>query len=66
MTAFVENEALQQLANLAIVVRGLENPLQQRQQLKGEEQAILNEIAALLDEYKLWSATTSFPLNSQA
>lgn len=63
--AFIQSDRLQQAANLAIVVRGLENPLQQRGQLKGEERAILDEIAGLLDERNLWSAATSFPLNSQ-
>ena len=48
--AFIENSRLQEMANLAIVVRGLDNPLQQRDQLKGEERAILDEIARLLDE----------------
>ncbi len=64
--AFAQSTELQAVANLAIVVRGLDNPLQQRAQLKGEERAILNEIAQLLDEYRLWPAVTSFPLNNQA
>ncbi len=64
--AFVQNGSLQDVANLAIVVRGLDNPLQQRHQLKNEERAILDEIARLLDEYSLWHTITSFPLNNQA
>lgn len=64
--AFIQHTDLQDLANLAIVVRGLDNPLQQRDQLKGEERAILEEIARLLDEHNLWRAVTSFPLNNQA
>lgn len=64
--AFVQNPTLRTVANLAIVVRGLDNPLQQRDQLNGEERAILDEIARLLDEHHLWPAVTSFPLNNQA
>jgi len=64
--AFIQSESLRAAANLAIVVRGLDNPLQQRDQLKGEEQAILNEVARLLDEHHLWHVVTSFPLNNQA
>lgn len=64
--AFVQNSRLQQAANLAIVVRGLDNPLQQRARLKDEERAILDEIAGLLDQHNLWHAVTSFPLNNQA
>lgn len=64
--AFVQRPDLQETANLAIVVRGLENPLQGRKQLKGEERTILEKIARLLDEHKLWHTVTSFPLNNQA
>ncbi|MEW5960956.1 MAG: glycosyltransferase [Chloroflexota bacterium] len=64
--AFVQSPALQAAANLAIVVRGPDNPLQQRAQFKGEERAILDDIAQLLDEHRLWPAVTSFPLNNQA
>jgi sucrose-phosphate synthase len=63
--AFVENEQLQASANLAIVVRGLENPFQQRDELSLEERQILDEIATLLDEHQLWHTVTAFPLNSQ-
>ena len=64
--AFIDSSHLQELANLAIVVRGLDNPLQQRDRLKGEERAILDEIARLLGEHNLWHMVTSFPLNNQA
>jgi sucrose-phosphate synthase len=63
--AFAQSQELQQLANLAIVVRGLDNPLQQRDQLRGEEREILDEIGRLLDAHALWHTVTSFPLNSQ-
>ncbi|RMF00522.1 MAG: glycosyltransferase family 1 protein [Chloroflexi bacterium] len=65
--AFAENADLRRTANLAIAIRGLDNPLQQRAQLKkAEERAIFDDIARLLDEHNLWPAVTSFSLNSQA
>ncbi|MBN1221327.1 MAG: glycosyltransferase [Anaerolineae bacterium] len=64
--AFAQNAVVQAVANLAIVIRGAENPLQQREQFGGEEQAILNEIARLLTEGDLWPAVTSFSLDNQA
>ncbi len=64
--AFGQDESLRNKSNLAIAIRGLENPLQQRHQLKGGERAILDKIARLLDEQNLWPMATSFSLNSQA
>ena len=63
--AFAENVSLRATANLAIVVRGLENPLQERATLPPAERAILDEIVAVLDAENLWDAVTSFPLNNQ-
>lgn len=63
--AFAENVSLRATANLAIVVRGLDNPLQQRAELPPAERAILDEIVALLDAENLWHAVVSFPLNNQ-
>ncbi len=63
--AFAESASLRAIANLAIVVRGLDNPLQQRAKLPPAERAILNEIATLLDAKNLWDAVMSFPLNNQ-
>jgi len=62
--AFVESEKLRATANLAIVVRGLDDPLQQRDQLKPEERAILDETVNLMEQHKL-PVVTAFPLNSQ-
>jgi sucrose-phosphate synthase len=64
--AFVESSELRRVANLAIVVRGLDNPLGQRQQLSGEERAILDEVASLLEQHNLSGVLTAFPLNSQS
>ncbi len=63
--AFIQDPRLPAMANLAIVVRGLDNPLQQRDRLEDEERAILDEIARLLEAHNLWHAVTSFPLNNQ-
>jgi sucrose-phosphate synthase len=64
--AFVESAELRATASLAIVVRGLEDPLAQRAQLSGEEKAILNQIVDLLEANNLRQVVTAFPLNSQA
>ncbi len=64
--AFTQSASLRAIANLGIVVRGLENPLRQRAKLPEQERAILDEIVRTLDENNLWDTVTSFPLNSQA
>ena len=64
--AFAESQELQAAANLAIAMRGLEDPLRQYDTLSLEEKSIMNEIVALLDAYNLWGKTLAFPLNSQA
>ncbi|MEA3350134.1 MAG: glycosyltransferase [Chloroflexota bacterium] len=63
--AFAESQKLQESANLAIAVRGLEDPLRRYASLSDEEAAIMDEIVALLNEYALWGKVTAFPLNSQ-
>ncbi len=62
--AFIESEKLRAAANLAIVVRGLDDPLKQRGQLKPEERAILDETVTLMAQHNL-RVVTAFPLNSQ-
>jgi sucrose-phosphate synthase len=64
--AFVESVDLREAASLAIVVRGLDNPLEERTKLSGEERAILDEIVDLLAKQGVRDVVTSFPLNSQA
>jgi sucrose-phosphate synthase len=63
--AFAANQDLQANANLAIVVRGLEDPLRHYDTLSPEEKAIMDEITAHLTEHGLWGMVTAFPLNSQ-
>ncbi|RME73396.1 MAG: glycosyltransferase family 1 protein, partial [Chloroflexi bacterium] len=64
--AFAQSEALRRTANLAIVVRGLDDPLAQRGQLSGPERQILDEIVHQMDAHGLRGLVTAFPLNSQA
>ena len=63
--AFAQSQELQRIANLVIVVRGLEDPLRDRESARGEEQAILDEIVSLMDTYNLWGKVSAFPLSGQ-
>jgi len=63
--AFASSDDLRETANLAIVVRGADNPLQKRDQFQGEPKEILDEIAKTLDQAELWDYVTSFPLENQ-
>ena len=64
--AFVESRELRSHANLAIVVRGLEDPLHRYSELSAGEHAIMDEITGLLSRAELWGSVTAFPLNSQS
>ena len=63
--AFSHSKRLRDLANLAIVVRGLEDPLHEFSALGDEEQTIMTRIASHVEEHGLWGAVMGFPLNSQ-
>lgn len=63
--AFLANERLRNSANLAIVVRGAENPLEQPELFEDESKEILEEIRRKLTDGNLWEAVTSFPLENQ-
>jgi sucrose-phosphate synthase len=63
--AFAQSQELQRIANLVIVVRGLEDPLRDRESARDEERAILDEIVSLMDTYNLWGKVTAFPLSGQ-
>jgi sucrose-phosphate synthase len=63
--AFAASADLRAAANLAIVVRGLEDPLHQYDSLSPDEKAIMEEITATMTEHELWGIVTAFPLNSQ-
>jgi sucrose-phosphate synthase len=64
--AFAGSDDLQAAANLAIVVRGLEDPLHHYQSLSPAEKAIMDGITALMDEQDLWGGVAAFSLDSQA
>jgi sucrose-phosphate synthase len=64
--AFSVSEELRERANLAIVVRGIEDPLHDYGALKAGERAILDQVTELIDEADLWGCVTAFPLDSQA
>ncbi len=63
--SFSQSEQLRAAANLAIVVRGLEDPLHDFGVLGEDERAIMTRITTHIDDEGLWGAVTGFPLNSQ-
>ncbi len=63
--AFAMSQELQRIANLVIVVRGLEDPLRDQENARNEERAILDDIVSLMDAYNLWGKVTAFPLSGQ-
>lgn len=65
VNAFALNQDLQASANLAIVVRGLEDPLHHYEALSPSEKTIMDQITGLMSSYDLWGKVTAFPLNSQ-
>jgi sucrose-phosphate synthase len=64
--AFSASEDLQARANLALVVRGLEDPLHHYEALDSDERSIMEDITALMAQAELWGKVTAFPLNSQS
>jgi sucrose-phosphate synthase len=65
LRAFSASAALRELSNLAIVIRGLADPLHEWTQLAGEEAAIMATITEHMSANELWGVVTAFPLNSQ-
>jgi sucrose-phosphate synthase len=64
--AFARSQDLRASANLAIVVRGLEDPLRHYEDLSSGEKAIMDEITTLMADHGLWGKVNAFPLNSQS
>jgi sucrose-phosphate synthase len=64
--AFASSQELQTIANLALVVRGLDDPLRQFDALSPGEKAIMDDITTLMTAQGLWGSVTGFPLNSQS
>ncbi len=63
--AFAESSELQRVANLAIAIRGLDDPLRQYANLSIEEKSIMDEIVGLFYDHDLWGKIMAFSLNSQ-
>ena len=63
--AFAQSGELHERANLAIVVRGMEDPLREHGKLTSSEGAILDEAIGIVEENNLWGKITAFSLNSQ-
>jgi sucrose-phosphate synthase len=63
--AFAESEALRESANLAIVVRGLTDPLHDYKSLSPGECGIMDQIVSTMKSAGLVGMFTGFPLNSQ-
>ena len=63
--AFAKSPELQERANLAIVVRGMDDPLREHSKLTASEGAILDKVVAIIGEADLWGKITAFSLNSQ-
>lgn len=65
VNAFLESEKLRNTANMAIVVRGADNPLKELERFTRESREVLEDIAQALTEGEIWDAVTSFPLENQ-
>ena len=63
--AYAGSPELQAVANLGIVVRGMVDPLRDYSQARGEERAILEEIAGIVDKHDLWGKVSAFSLSGQ-
>ncbi len=64
--ALARDRDLQMSANLAIVVRGLDDPLRDYDALSSGERQIMDEIVGLLHAHDLWGMVVAFSLDSQA
>ncbi len=63
--AFATNRPLQELANLVIFVRGIDNPLRDHSKSQFEEKDVLDEIVHLANTYQLWGKICAFPIAGQ-
>lgn len=63
--AFAESQELRGSANLAIVVRGLEDPLHDYQALNPGERVIMEQVTQAMASEDLEGIICGFPLNSQ-
>jgi len=65
VTAFAENNKIQKHANLAIALRGIENPFEDYSEANKEEKNILDQIIKIIYNNNCIGKVTMFSLNSQ-
>ncbi|RQD79136.1 MAG: glycosyltransferase family 1 protein [Halanaerobium sp. MSAO_Bac5] len=63
--AFAQDEELQQIANLVITLRGIENPFEDYSAAGGEEKEILAKIIEIIEDNNLAGKVSMFPISSQ-
>jgi sucrose-phosphate synthase len=63
--AYAQTPELQQIANLVIIVRGMEDPLHEHANAQAEESTILDEIVRLSTIHNLWGKISAFSLDGQ-
>ena len=65
LKAYAESQALQEVANVAISLRGVENAFDHYQNLKPQEQTIMHELFKLINDYSLKGKVTFINIDSQ-
>ena len=65
LKAYAESQALQEIANIVISLRGVENAFDDFSQLKPQEQVIMNELFKLIHDYQLMGKVTFINIDSQ-
>jgi sucrose-phosphate synthase len=65
LSAFSSSSELRNTANLAIVVRGIDDPLREYGCLESTSLSVMENIITKMDEDGLWGRVTAFPLNNQ-
>lgn len=64
--AWAESERLREVANLAIIIQGIDNPLRDHRRIfDAEKQKILDKIVSIIDSHNIWHCITAFELKSQ-
>lgn len=63
--AFATSPELRSKANIALAVRGLDDPLHQYESLSEPEHVVMREITEMIEAEDMWGCVTAFPLNSQ-
>jgi sucrose-phosphate synthase len=64
--AYADNELLQELANLVIVLPGIEDPLIDLSDATEKEKHILSEIISMVETNDLWGKVSAFSMDNEA